>query len=259
MANENSVDVSDLKYSAVDAPAFWFDFVGGRGKTWRQVDFPGLVCSACGFIGVPPATYIDGGNCPHCPMGFRLSTPDLTPAMNYFYPLPYYTDNDERVPEADQMLLYRSMCDVVLVKITEYDKDVYALTLTGGGMDLSWDICLAYVLLGYAPPMRFCDLPSLAGQDNRAEPYWSVLKACLQTAHVMGQRAKARTRSLAHHIETALSCPRCGHYQRHDRSGTCDYVGVDAKNIVVGCLCEHQYVGRPADANTIMERARGRA
>jgi hypothetical protein len=30
-------------------------------------------------------------------------------------------------------------------------------------MDMSWDICKAYVLLGHLPPVEYCDLPMFAG------------------------------------------------------------------------------------------------
>ena len=33
-----------------------------------------------------------------------------------------------------------------------------ALAVSAGGMDLSWDVCEAYLLLGYLPPLNFYHL-----------------------------------------------------------------------------------------------------
>jgi hypothetical protein len=79
------------------------------------------------------------------------------PMMNYWYPL------EERVsdwssfsPAGAAMTLGQSSLVVV-----EVDGS-YGLALAGGGMDFSWQICEAYVTLGYAPPAHFADLPAMA-------------------------------------------------------------------------------------------------
>ncbi len=46
--------------------------------------------------------------------------------------------------------------------IVDMEGDHY-LALTGGGMDLSWEICEAYMRLGYLPPTHFARLPRYAG------------------------------------------------------------------------------------------------
>ena len=114
--------------------------------------------------------------------------------MNYYYVLPYY----EGDPKADQLTLYQSSANVVLVRMigVDGDEDTYALALSGGGMDLSFDICHAYILLGYAPPLQFCDLPDFAGQDNSQEPFASIIKACLQSVESVVQRAERRKEKL---------------------------------------------------------------
>lgn len=181
MPNTNAIDISSLYYSAVGAQSVHFNFGAGYGETWEDVPLPYLTCSSCDFVG-QDESYEEGEACPHCILGEGqscLELPECRPMMNYYYPLPNY----DRNPEADQLHLYKSSANVVLVQIRggEDVEDSYALALSGGGMDLSFDICHAYILLGYAPPLVFCDLPHFAGQDNRKEPFASIIKACFQS------------------------------------------------------------------------------
>lgn len=80
------------------------------------------------------------------------------PMMNYWYPLDeteggFYSSFDPI--HAAAQLAHLPLC-VVLVD------DTYGLALTGGGMDLSWEICDGYVRLGKCPPVHFADLPVMA-------------------------------------------------------------------------------------------------
>jgi hypothetical protein len=54
--------------------------------------------------------------------------------------------------------------------IERLDGEGYELALTGGGMDLSWEICEAFVRLGFLPPVHFCDLPDM-GRTLAFKPY----------------------------------------------------------------------------------------
>jgi hypothetical protein len=69
------------------------------------------------------------------------------PMMSYWYPFELPGE-----PEA---------CAAVLVGlplcVVEVD-GVAGLALTGGGMDLSWEICEAFIRLGSLPPFHFADL-----------------------------------------------------------------------------------------------------
>jgi len=79
-----------------------------------------------------------------------LNTEDhFFPMMCYYYPLPglRYT-----VHEA-QMRVLNTACVVATVGGEP------VLALGGGGMDLTWDIIEAYVLLGLMPPLHFCNPP----------------------------------------------------------------------------------------------------
>ena len=72
-----------------------------------------------------------------------------------------------------------NICIVRVTDIGPERDDEYGLALTGGGMNLAWDIAGAYVLLGYVPPVAlYGSLPLFAGQDNSQEPFAAVLKAC---------------------------------------------------------------------------------
>lgn len=78
----------------------------------------------------------------------------IVPMMNYAYPI-----GEDRVnaSEAQALLFQRCVCAVNL-------NGSLHLALTGGGMDLSWPICAAYVTLGYLPPVHFAArLPRMAG------------------------------------------------------------------------------------------------
>jgi hypothetical protein len=78
------------------------------------------------------------------------------PMMNYYYELPVFNQIES---EAAAKLDGLPLC------LVEVD-DRYALALTGGGMDLSWEICEAFMRLGYLPPVSFCDLPAMCGRGT---------------------------------------------------------------------------------------------
>lgn len=68
------------------------------------------------------------------------------------------------------------------------------LALTGAGMDMSWEICLAYMRLGYLPPLEFCNLPKLSGPPS-PDKAW-VIKGCFRAAAVMKGRISSIELSL---------------------------------------------------------------
>lgn len=69
------------------------------------------------------------------------------PMMNYYYPLPDFKMNLE---EAAKKIVHLPLCIIEFQNSGEY-----ALALTGGGMNLGWEICAAYMELGYWPPTHF--------------------------------------------------------------------------------------------------------
>lgn len=95
------------------------------------------------------------------------------PMMNYAYPLPAYRGN----PVYDA----RSLVHLPLCIVQEGDETF--LALTGGGMDLSWEICEAYMRLGYLPPLHFADLPRMAGRGESPDDR-TIIAACKRSAEV---------------------------------------------------------------------------
>lgn len=82
------------------------------------------------------------------------------PMMNYLYPL---GEGDEFDAQDAKVLDHLNVCLVYFNQSEEY-----ALALTGGGMDLSWDIVEGYIRLGYLPPLYFSHLPKFAGTKKDA-------------------------------------------------------------------------------------------
>lgn len=111
----------------------------------------------------------------------RLAQLDLPqaqgPQMSHMYPLEGIDEDTARTAALE--LRDVSLC-VVQVNGT------FGVALTGGGMDMSWDICEAFVAVGYLPPIHFADLPNLAGE--RANRY--VLEAMLRSLDVAAERAR---------------------------------------------------------------------
>lgn len=109
------------------------------------------------------------------------------PMMNYAYPC----DVDD-IGDAAAKLDGLPLC------VVEHDDGRTELALTGGGMDLSWEICAAYVRLGYAPPIHFASLPNMAGGPGipTAEARRVVDALRYGLAHVAHSATYARDRLL---------------------------------------------------------------
>lgn len=122
------------------------------------------------------------------------------PMMNYRYPTGDSEDNVGGYGNATDAAgaAYR-LRDLPLC-VVEYNDDI-ALALSGGGMDLSWEIIEAFVLLGYMPPVHFCDLPGMAGRgpDGRhADDDNYLIAAVTRSLTAMVERAQQQ---LARHLE----------------------------------------------------------
>jgi len=95
----------------------------------------------------------------------EMENEEFIPMMNYRYPLP---DFEERKLSDSKIKKALNKAGAVTV-VSDLDKEGYRggsfLALTGGGMDLSWDIVKGYINLGYTPPSHFCrHLPKMAGK-----------------------------------------------------------------------------------------------
>lgn len=98
------------------------------------------------------------------------------PMMNYYYPL------EQHVPGEDPAVLAGTCCSLVHLP----DEGIYALVLNGGGMDLSWEIALAHIRLGYLPPAWI----SPPRQSRYFKNAWQIIVACERSQRVLAQQAK---------------------------------------------------------------------
>ncbi|MHA2067252.1 MAG: hypothetical protein ACXABY_23025 [Candidatus Thorarchaeota archaeon] len=85
------------------------------------------------------------------------------PMMNYIYPVD--TKRIGGMEWAARALVCLPLCMV------EIGGEHY-MALTGGGMDLSWEICEGYMRLGYLPPTHFYNLPQYSGKPLNTRNKW---------------------------------------------------------------------------------------
>lgn len=113
------------------------------------------------------------------------------PQMNYWYPVEGITDPTEAI---DAAIAIKDL-PLCIVEVN----GTYGLALCGGGMDMSWDICRAYVTLGYLPPIHFADLPNLAGEGGHTY-VWQAMIRGLEIAAEQAQREIFRLRERFPHL-----------------------------------------------------------
>jgi hypothetical protein len=122
------------------------------------------------------------------------------PVMSYAYPCQWHDAEDAA----------RLLVDLPLIPVVA-PGGVHALALTGGGMDLSWEICAAYVALGFLPPLEHArDLPRMAGMYFDTG-HKRTIAACLRSAQVSGAWARAasqRIRRLRADLAAPVAKPR---------------------------------------------------
>ncbi len=107
---------------------------------------------------------------------------DFVPVMNYYYRLPYLKFSEMEAQE----ILHHSCLSLVIAVVD----DEPVMAFSGGGMDLSWEICEAYIQLGYFPPFHF-NLPDIAGCCNN-----TVVDACTRSAEFVLSSAQRRIEQL---------------------------------------------------------------
>lgn len=154
------VDVEKLRVDHVDAQAHFHDWSVGYPEQW---DYAQAVDLGDGMIVV-----VDRGT----PNVFDLAEQDWLdwreveeleldedtyreyadgPMMNHLWPLE--TIQDPR--DVALAIAGHNLCVIVDGDTAE----IRGLALTGGGMDLSWDIAAGYVAAGYLPPLALLPLP----------------------------------------------------------------------------------------------------
>jgi hypothetical protein len=128
-------------------------------------------CYACG------KKYAASLGCSECPKCETESNPVEGPMMNYFYPCPFRGSMEDAAEAIGETCL----C------VVELGDGTRGLALTGGGMNLSWQIARAFVALGFLPPAHI-RLPRMAGWENYGDAAY-MLKVCKASQEVMARRA----------------------------------------------------------------------
>jgi hypothetical protein len=175
----NRQPVKELYTDSVEVMPLDYDWGQGYLEKWEY--FEAAICEECG----KPVVVWGEGRHRDIEEGTRCGGYVFTegPMMNYYYPLPDF----DHWPDPAQAA--KRIADLPLCIIRFSDSGEYALALTAGGMDLSWEICEAYMCLGYLPPLHFCHLPSLAGIKLDQRTCW-ILAGCRRSAKVAAYRAR---------------------------------------------------------------------
>lgn len=163
------VDTVDAKPVDMD----WQELAGEYGEGFSYTE--ATRCDDCGEI-VTGSGYVEH-ECPGDGGGISGEFREILlegPMMNYAYPLPDF-------PEA---LNVEALADLPLCLVNIAGSRF--LALTGGGMDLSWEICEAFMRLGFSPPAHFArDLPAMAfGDDGGSDRRREIVAACVHSLEV---------------------------------------------------------------------------
>lgn len=151
-------------------PINWQEAAGEYAEGWQSFEAP--ECPEHGYA--VWSDEVDAWLCMDC--GEEIEDESEGPMMNYHYPLPDLGRIGGDVRRAASLISDLPLC------VVEFADGSISLALTGGGMDLSWEICEAFTRLGFLPPFRFAqDPPKLAG--HAIDPY--LLAACKRTCDVL--------------------------------------------------------------------------
>ena len=157
-----AVNVGDLWYGMLDVGSVDYDWTEHEvGDAWEFWEIGS--CNQCGAENVG-----SWQECPKC-----HDTPGAEgPMMGYYYPMSGL-GHGTTPEDAARRISDLPLC---IVKVGE----TYGLALTGGGMDLSWEICEAFIRLGHLPPTHFAELPKVAGR-GRSRRDRVIARACIRS------------------------------------------------------------------------------
>ena len=144
-----------LSYACIDVRPRAFDFSKGFAETW---------------------------NIPLNLTEQEISDGEYMPMMNFIYSL----GGVASVPTDFREKL-------VNTTIVEIDGEYY-LALTGGGMDMSWEICESYINLGFYPPTYFT-LPHMSGRGTSKHDK-HIMGCCEESLRVEIMHCQDRLSSL---------------------------------------------------------------
>ena len=183
--------VKDLYYGMTDVKPVNYDWISGYPEKWDY--FAASRCEECGDI------VVGRGGEKHCDLEDKCECTGYVPLnegpmMSYYYSLPGF---DMSCDDAAKLLV-----DLPLVVVEFQDSGDKALALSGGGMDLSWEICEGFMLLGYLPPIHFSDLPEMADRGQSAKDRW-IIAGCRRSLQVAKHRAGLSLRRLREKFKKA--------------------------------------------------------
>jgi hypothetical protein len=188
--------VDRLYVDTTNVSAVTADWTEGYGETWSFHAAP--ECPECGSYAEWRESSSEEWEAWRCPnlaecntaaSGDEIENYDDGPMMSYHYPLPAFDADRFDAREAAQKIRDLPLC------VIEWDNGSYSLALTGGGMDLSWEIAEAFMRLGYLPPLAYCDLPEFAGMELNERRRW-IIAGCLRTTEVIKAQAERRAEAL---------------------------------------------------------------
>lgn len=172
----------------------WRTIGGGHVQGWNYKE--AVYCDKCGKIGLPH------GREEHRYCGLRADRDvfdcdnplySFGPLVDYVYPADFKRVGG--IENAAIAIAHLPLCAVEFT-ITSGFLISGGLAMTGGGMDISWKICEAYMRLGYLPPLYLCDLPRMAGKKADEKTTWWVLHGCLGSAKAATEHAHRITANL---------------------------------------------------------------
>lgn len=109
------------------------------------------------------------------------------PMMSYYYPVPDHRSMS--IEDMAKAIIHLPLC---IVHFPAEEK--LALALTGGGMDLSWEICEAHMRIGFLPPLHFCGLQDMC-RDWDTRTAW-IVAGCRESYRVSARRSMSGQRGL---------------------------------------------------------------
>lgn len=185
------IEVSELRTDALDMEPEEYDWSEGYPDVWDYVEAPSCPeCdSYCTWDRDEYEWVCPKEECEHFGQTVEPHEHGAEgPMMNYHYPLPHDFARWGWYEAAEQIR------DLPLCVVYFENEGDYSLALTGGGMDLSWQICEAFMRLGYLPPVHFANLPGMAGTGDRPDER-KVVEGCVRSLEEWAEIEQRRSRN----------------------------------------------------------------
>lgn len=188
-----------LSMAEVNARAVWVDWSEGWPEEWQA--WEAAECEDCGHVrvieppceGEPCDIELDSSHEGSVLVHTRRCDGEFYadgPMMSWAWPVTLRRSAED----AAESLTHLPVC------IVEHTEHGTLLALTGGGMDLSWELCEAYIRLGLAPPIKLCSLPRMAGRGENDHDR-RIAEACISSLDFVIQDASQLRARLATYFQ----------------------------------------------------------